>query len=214
MKNMLSVRVTAYTDLVYIEAGVNSATTYVYRRQHSFLKKLMACPSFSNSYVGWAISKAIEARSPMGRAICHLMNIPQPDDSHLVAAVRTSDTTRRKQYSETNPSLGRHPMYSSNSLPEFARIAVTRLRTGSHFLRVETGRWSRLDLKDRVCSCDNTSIQDERHVLLTCILTADIRDSYPELNTYQSLNSLFQHDNVHAVAMFCYNVLNKIQNLL
>ena len=200
--------------LVYIEAGVNSATTYVRRRQHSFLKKLMARPGFNNSYVGWTISKAIEARSTMGRAISQLMNISQPDDSDLLNSVRISDTTRRKKYSEMNPSLECHPMYSSNSLPEFARIAATRLRTGSHFLKVESGRWSRLDLKDRVCSCDSNSIQDESHVLFYCTLTADIRDSYPELRSYQSLNSLFQHDNVHAVAMYCYKVLNKLPNVL
>ena len=50
------------------------------------------------------------------------------------------------------------------------RIALTRIRTGSHFLRIETGRFSKNeDVKARVCKhCDSGDIEDEHHFVTTC----------------------------------------------
>ena len=66
------------------------------------------------------------------------------------------------------------PIYCNRSfVPEFPRLAVTRLRLSSHYLRIETGRWSRLPQENRLCKCGQC--QTEEHVLLNCKLTESLR---------------------------------------
>ena len=53
----------------------------------------------------------------------------------------------------------------------WARSQLARLRSGTHRLRVETGRHERppLDRKDRVClRCEFGEVDDESHYLLRC----------------------------------------------
>ena len=42
-------------------------------------------------------------------------------------------------------------------------IAIAHLSLSSHYLKVETGRWSRTNYEDRTCVCG--VVQDEAHVL-------------------------------------------------
>ena len=68
--------------------------------------------------------------------------------------INNSEKTRDKTYKEINPSLSTSVIYCKDSkIPEYARIAITRLRLSSHRLRIETGRWSRLPKEERLCSC-------------------------------------------------------------
>ena len=71
-------------------------------------------------------------------------------------------------YKQINPNL---QCYTTNQpLPEFERIHITRFRTGSHNLKIEKGRHSRIAREDRLCEC-NTGIQTLNHVIFTCPLT-------------------------------------------
>ena len=85
----------------------------------------------------------------------------------------------------------------------YACIATSRLRLGSHSLRVETGRWSRTPRENRLCICGN--VQDEIHVLLHCPLTHHLRHEFPSL-TFQSIDELMTGD-PSAVTTFCRKVL-------
>ena len=58
-------------------------------------------------------------------------------------------------------------------MPEQCHIAVNRLRLGSHYLKIETGRWSCIPWENRMCTC-NSDIQTE-HVLLRCPLMEALR---------------------------------------
>ena len=62
-------------------------------------------------------------------------------------------------------------------IPEIYRLAFTRMRTSSHRLKIETGRWSRIDRNERLCKCGQ-AIGDEEHVLTQCPLTQNLRDEY------------------------------------
>ena len=69
-------------------------------------------------------------------------------------------------------------MYNSNiAVDDDLRTAFTRLRLSSHRLRIETGRWSRIDRAERLCQC-GLDVQSEQHVLSDCDLVSDIRRSY------------------------------------
>ena len=74
-----------------------------------------------------------------------------------------------------NKSLENHKVYSEKEyVPDYLRLAFTRLRTMSHDLRIETGRWSRTPRDLRVCPCSPVSIQDEEHVLIRCPLSQQV----------------------------------------
>ena len=88
------------------------------------------------------------------------------------ARILTGTSTRVSTYRDFNPSAQAHGMYTT-VIPEYKRVVVTRIRMGSHRLKVETGRWSRTPRDQRLCSCGK--IQDERHVLLECPISADVR---------------------------------------
>ena len=61
---------------------------------------------------------------------------------------------------------------------EFERICMTRYRTGSHNLRIETGRMCNpiVPREERFCNCSN-DVQTLRHVILRCPIT-ELRQKY------------------------------------
>ena len=49
------------------------------------------------------------------------------------------------------------------------RRTLVKLRIGCHNLRVETGRYHKIPLKERICPlCSGNKIEDETHLLLDC----------------------------------------------
>ena len=53
---------------------------------------------------------------------------------------------------------------------------LTRLRTSSHKLTVETGKYNKVALKDRLCQlCDANTVEDEYHFVMTCPLYNELR---------------------------------------
>ena len=105
------------------------------------------------------------------------------------------EQTRYRTYLEINPNLNMHSIYSRRCsgkfIPEHFRIAFTRLRTSSHRLKIETGRWARLTRERRICKCGE-GIGDEQHVLTSCKLSKPLRDVfgsdvvYPDFLDYAS----------------------------
>ena len=93
-------------------------------------------------------------------------------------------------------------------IPDYLRIAFTRLRVMSHTLKVETGRWSRTPLEQRLCCCNENEIQDERHVLLECSMSTEYRINFGMLD-YTSVHSLFGNEtHLKCLCNFVYQVLN------
>jgi hypothetical protein len=199
IKQMLSVRNTTCNDLVYIESGLTNAKSHVFDRQVKFLHNLRA--RHKNDYIINTIEKAKAVRSPMGKRIKQL---EQTDTSHkesfvtkLKETMATSDSSRRKQYIIINPHLEPSPFLNrSLTIPEHNRIAANRLRLGSHRLKIETGRWSRTPVQDRICVC-GTGIQTEEHVMLVCPRSYHLRTVH-NLHA-QSLHELFDNDDTRAL---------------
>ena len=69
-------------------------------------------------------------------------------------------------YKQINLSLSPLNIYDENIL-ETDRLIITKYRTGCHYLKVETGRWTRIPHNERLCSC-GIEIQDLSHVILQC----------------------------------------------
>ena len=72
-------------------------------------------------------------------------------------------------YCSINPTL-ETPIHDSI---ESERILITKYRTGSHNLKIETGRWFRKDRSQRLCDkCNLNSLQTITHVLNECPFTS------------------------------------------
>ena len=78
----------------------------------------------------------------------------------------------------------------------------------SHSLKIEVGRWSRTPPDERVCHCDASEVQTEKHVLLDCSLTAHCRERHLMLN-FVNIQEMF-NEKVHLVELcnFVYEVLH------
>ena len=72
--------------------------------------------------------------------------------------------TKFSTYLEMNPTLNSSPL-----LDVIHPVVndMTRFRLGSHFLPIETGRWTRLNRDERLCNTCG-EIGDEKHILFSC----------------------------------------------
>ena len=83
--------------------------------------------------------------------------------------------SRLGTYLSINPDLSK-PVYGH--ILEFRRKCISRYRTGSHNLKIETGRQNpRIAREERLCLCF-TSIQTIKHCLLECPLLNETRELY------------------------------------
>ena len=65
----------------------------------------------------------------------------------------------------------------------FIRIAISKLRLGSHHLNIERGRWNNTVLPDRKCTLCN-DIEDEFHFVVICVKFYDLRTKYLPKSLY------------------------------
>ena len=122
---------------------------------------------------------------------------------------KASHGTKYKTYKdELNRSLEVHPVYKTNIfIPDHERTSFSRIRLISHNLKIETGRWSRIPREHRVCQCDDTQLQTEAHVLISCTLTDNIRLRYPMLD-FRTINSLLSEaSHIRPLCTYVYEVL-------
>ena len=141
-------------------------------------------------------------------------------NNDIVSGMQPRDICLNKDESHTkfmiyrsvmNVDLSVHPVYRKGcSVPDYQRVAFSRLRLTSHSLISEKGRWSRTRSDKRACPCDGRSVQDEHHALLACPRTSDIRRRYtstlhihPEL----TVKDLMKHKNVTSLCQFIYNCM-------
>ena len=86
------------------------------------------------------------------------------------------------------------------------RVRLAQLRTGSHWLKLETGRWQKLERAQRICPhCDAAAVEDERHMVFDCALYAGLRQQFADLFTAgdRNLGSFLSQDPVR-VAQFAH----------
>ena len=181
VKDMLGVRPQTYTSAIIVETGICEPKALIHARQKRFLSKLRASSHYQGSPVQQAICMAVEARCPMGRHICKYLDaLQQPPDLDNIKyhknLILNNPSSKPATYMAINPTLSVHPMYCAMDACERERISASRLRLGSHHLKIETGRWSRIPRDNRLCPCG--AVQDESHAMLSCPFTQNVRDTY------------------------------------
>jgi hypothetical protein len=88
--------------------------------------------------------------------------------------------------------------------------ALAQLRTGSHWLAEETGRWQQQPRAARLCSCcaaaGEQQVEDVEHAVLVCPRAAQLRGQYPSLFTQahtHSVHAFLSLPEPHLLASFC-----------
>ena len=183
IKCLLGVRSQTTTDVVLLESGYPSIRALIKSRQKSFFEKMVAERENMNDDPFMHILRLTMSKNSMlSSYINHLYNCDDFIEADKLARserIRTSSRTKSATYLSLNPSLEVHPMYTDSVevVDDYLRIAFTRLRTSSHRLKVETGRWSRIPRERRVCQC-GMDVQTEEHVVMNCELTKPIKEKY------------------------------------
>jgi hypothetical protein len=130
----------------------------------------------------------------------HLESTLGPKSQQYVAIVRAID---RQSY--TTP-----PAYLQMVTKWPHRKRLAQLRTGSHWLAEETGRWLGQSREQRQCQrCNCSAVDDAQHMVFHCAAIATQRTRHPELFLTDS-NDLrkFLEQSPISVAAFvndCYN---------
>ena len=166
VKVLLGVRESTPTANCLIELGQKNLKTIVNERRKAFLLK-----KFANIDMEEPVHIMME--------ICKRKNINSYKmiqnclNNDIVSGMQPRDICLNKDESHTkfmiyrsvmNVDLSVHPVYRKGcSVPDYQRVAFSRLRLTSHSLISEKGRWSRTPSNKRVCPCDGRSVQDEHH---------------------------------------------------
>ena len=126
-----------------------------------------------------------------------------PVEENLVHIKVTS--SKVATYLTMNPTLEVHPIYYlPHTILDEKRVEFSRFRLSGHRLKVVTGRWMRIPRERRTCSCDSSSLQDERHAplgqrcevrirLLECPLTVNIRQKF-NITDREDIRDIFRRD--------------------
>jgi hypothetical protein len=209
LKNMLGVRGTTCNDIAIAESGECGARGYIRNLQMNFVTKMLTRDTYRGSYLERVVNLAQAARCQAGIVLRNIIEGHYGDSTScrqsILQAIQASDSSRRVAYRTMNPTLDVHPVYRSASVPEFERIAFTRFRLCSHYLRYETGRWARIAPENRICPCG--SVQTDVHVLLRCELSRPQRLLF-NVPEYQELSQLFDLYDQAKICAFCKAVMD------
>lgn len=93
-----------------------------------------------------------------------------------------------------------------------ARLLVSQLRTRSHHLRCETGRWTvpKETWEERTCVFYNKGVvETEWHFIFECAAYQDIRGQYENNLKEGCLHLLFEEERLHKIAGFFIKIHNR-----
>jgi hypothetical protein len=80
------------------------------------------------------------------------------------------------------------------------RVALAQLRTGSHWLAEETGRWEQVPRAQRTCPHCQGGLEDVQHALFVCPLYSLVRAGFPDLVFEPTVRAFLEQDPVLIVA--------------
>jgi hypothetical protein len=208
LKRALSIRETTNTEIVYLEANRYPLNIRIARQQLKFWntinKYLAENPEHPLAQV---IELGQQLKLPFLMYYEKLQadfNEPNTCEETLQQTFHNDCTQKIRQkaeedensrlgvYLQVNPQL-EHPAHNDTYNPEFERILVTRYRSGSHNLKIETGRLCNptLPREERICTCE-TGIQSLRHCLFDCPLLEEMHTNF----TYTTIEEAFNLPNV------------------
>ena len=122
---------------------------------------------------------------------------------------------RKKNYyiEVFNPTHSHQPKaYIEANISWRAKILIAQLRTNSHQLCCETGRWKRPKevWEERVCIfCSSRKVETEKHFILECEAFKDNRESYADMLAMSFWDNLFSEGFVEKLGAFIVKLHRK-----
>ena len=184
VKALLGVRQSTPNKICLVEAGMFPLKVLVLQKQSIFLNKMLReRVDLEDDPLMFALNLTENQNPKMKKCINELKDrVNYADVNTVKHFVANGTTTRFLTYTNINGDMSMHNVYARRYdryyfIPEIYRLAFTRMRTSSHRLRIETGRWAKLEREQRLCKCKQ-AVGDEAHALTQCTLTQSLRDEY------------------------------------
>ena len=204
IKAVLGVRETTRNDTTLIEAGMPSLSQLIKKRTRAFMKKELNSGRTQDTPL-IKIYKLCESKRTKGFTfLSKVVNPATQPEMSIVEKFRNQDTSKARTYREINPELTTHKAYTTREyINERERLTFTKFRLSSHHLKIETGRWARIDVEDRVCDCGG-GVQDEQHVLFSFPKTESERTQFGVDVGVANVGELMDGMDVHELVSFVH----------
>ena len=210
LKTALNVRQNLNNEIVHVETGrwplrvrVKSLQlrfwqqmkTYIAEHLQSALAKVYNMGLQSKSpYLNYYLKLESEYGDPENCEESLTQAIVETYKDKITSQFNNDNDSKLGTYYRINPNLSSNVPIPQITM-EFERELVTRFRTGSHLLVVETGRYTNTPRENRLCSC-GTSVQTVWHIFAECPSTRSVVQK-----NYENMNEIFEDDNVHNVLL-------------
>ena len=210
LKTAMNVRQNLNNEIVHIETGRWPLRILIKKQQLNFWLQMKEYVSLHpESALGKVYNMAVVSNSPYLKYYQKLeATFGDPKICDETLRKQFADSFKQKfehqldldsdcklgTYYQINPSLSSYVPNPQTTL-EGEREIVTRFRTGSHSLAIETGRYANVPRENRLCSCGE-SVLTIWHVFAECSLTRTIVEK-----NYTNLSEIFADDNVHTILL-------------
>ena len=192
LKAILGVKMSTCNEIVYMELGKVSIQTQIEIKKYKFWKKIEELDD--RDPLKQTINEARKQNMAFIKYYDNLTTRYESEDEIKEEFFKDIKTSIRRKASEgrtkcitymkINPFLVVPEVYNKMGCINI----ISKLRTSSHDLKIETGRQKNIATAQRTCICGD--IEDEEHFTLKCELYRDIR---MERNiTNQSLNDILE----------------------
>lgn len=217
MKHLLGVKLGTPASIVLTELGRQPLAYFWKKLTQRFVARLATLPD--SRLVKIAYREATANNTPWAEAVARYET--HPDWSTCLRSLTESKAKFYLDHMLWDQDLDEVPgMQPYLISPSKATRSLSRFRTGSHCLRVETGRWSNTPREDRLCECCNLAlVEDEHHFLFDCPFYCIIRGHFHCLFCsldQKTLKSfwLANKDNMLVTAKYIHACLEARQHLL
>ena len=220
LKLTLSMNVRTPTEIVYIESGLSQLNAKLYKRQYLFWKKMMKEINEDGTTTVANIFKTAIAKNIhylrhyqtlhskfISADVCYDFYVKEFFDKIKLNAMTKTATERNSilnDYVKLNIELVSPAYYRTYMMNEYDRLINTKYRSGSHFLKIQTGRYTRIDQSQRLCQCGQ--LQTLHHVIFECDKLDGLRDE----NIGNTLKEFFDNS-INAAAFL--RIVEKVLNL-
>ena len=173
LKSCLNVRLSTPNAITYIESGFLPIKAVILTRQFKFYTRFKESIQ-KNSRREKMFKLLLENQTSFIRhyeqllskysSVEDIINEFRNQTKDKIHEQARKGRTKFSTYLEMNPTLNSSPL-----LDVIHPVVndMTRFRLGSHFLPIETGRWTRLNRDERLCNTCG-EIGDEKHILFSC----------------------------------------------
>ena len=208
LKITLNIKYNISNEIAYTESGFKPLKAMIYKRQLKFFRKFTdSCRNNPTAATSKVFNQACDKNITFLKHYVKLdTNFDNPEQcfQHYVnesdkivkdkikATYSTDENSILGTYYKVNPQLESPVFYKKPLCMESERIIITQYRTGSHNLRIQTGRLNSESRNLRLCKCE-TDIQTVDHMLFSCPNTTNARRTHDY--EHQDLTSFFNSDN-------------------